>query len=86
MVTQATFGTQKKKAANTVKKAQNTVASKAKGGGFGKQVSKAAGQAKKAGKKGGQTTGAGEWYGPGRPTFLGARKDIACYCGYSWLT
>ncbi|MCJ1461842.1 hypothetical protein MMC07_000441 [Pseudocyphellaria aurata] len=71
VVTQATFGTQKKKAANTLKKAQNTVASKTKGGGLGKQVSKAAGQAKKAGKRGGQSTGAGEWYGPGRPTFLG---------------
>ena len=58
MVTQATFGSQKKQASKTAK-------------GVTKQGKKALSSFSGKTKKATKSAGSGEWYGPGRPGWLG---------------
>lgn len=70
-VTAKLGGTQAKKAQKTVKKAAGKVA-----GGAKKAQGKAKSTAKQTKSKAAPKSGAGNWYGPDRPKFLGTYTDI----------
>lgn len=71
-VTAKLGGTQAKKAQKTVKKAASKVA-----GGAKKAQGKAKSTAKQTKNKAAPKSGAGNWYGPDRPKFLGTCTDIS---------
>jgi len=65
-------GTQAKKAQKTVKKAASTLKGNAK-----KAQGKAKSTVKQTKSKAAPKSGAGSWYGPDRPKFLGTYTDIS---------
>ena len=71
-VTAKIGGTQAKKAQKTVKKAASTLK-----GGAKKAQGKAKSTAKQTKSKAAPKSGAGSWYGPDRPKFLGTYTDIS---------
>ncbi len=71
-VTAKLGGTQAKKAQKTVKKAASTLKGNAK-----KAQGKAKSTVKQTKSKAAPKSGAGSWYGPDRPKFLGTYTDIS---------
>ena len=72
-VTAKIGGTQAKKAQKTVKKAASKIS-----GGAKKAQSKAKSSAKQTKSKAASKSGAGNWYGPDRPKFLGESVGSGC--------